>query len=224
MEEARTDGAGSWLGAVRRRPYVRSKHPLAPHSCPQTVYNGADNIDGAPRSRCDHEVSGGLIERVDASGDGSNSQGLHATHWRIFAAPSACRLDSRSSGRLVLRRGWFDRLGARPVPLGGRCPQRPLSAARSLTDAGAADTSLCRCQPLKMWEFSREQAHFPAEQPASQPHPWLPSADADPRRSRDPRCPPAQGSRRAVGLIESFHRRRCCRDSTGCAARRTSGG
>jgi hypothetical protein len=36
-----------------------------------------------------------------------------------------------------------------------------------------------------MWEFSREQAHLPAEQSATQPYPWFPSADADPRRSRD---------------------------------------
>jgi len=33
----------------------------------------------------------------------------------------------------------------------------------------------------KMWELSRDQAHVPAEQSASQPYPWFPSADADPR-------------------------------------------
>ena len=223
MEEARTDGAGSWLGAVGRPAYVRSKHPLAPHSCPQSVHKGADNVDGAPRS-----VRPRGVRRAD-----SKELTRRAT---VATSRSACNPmeNIRSRARRVgwtplvgsarLRRGWFDPLGAPPVPLGGRCPQRPLSAVRSLTDAGATDRSSSRCQPLKMWEFSREQAHFPAKQPAPQPHPWLSSADEDPRRSRDPRCPPAQGSRRVVGLIESFSRRRCCRDSTGCAARRISGG
>lgn len=45
------------------------------------------------------------------------------------------------------------------------------------------------------WGHSREQAHFPAEQPASQPHPWLPSADAHPRRPQHHLGPPTSGPR-----------------------------
>lgn len=51
-----------------------------------------------------------------------------------------------------------------------------------------------------MWELSREQAHFPAEQSASQSYPWLPSPDAYPCRACHPRGPSSQGSRKAVCL------------------------
>jgi hypothetical protein len=51
-----------------------------------------------------------------------------------------------------------------------------------------------------MWEFSREQAHIPAEQSASQPYPWLSFADADPRRPRHHFRPAPQGPGPPVGL------------------------
>ncbi len=48
-------------------------------------------------------------------------------------------------------------------------------------------------QPLE-WSESREQAHVPAEQPPSAQDPWLPPADAHPRRPLHPVVPPSQGS------------------------------
>jgi ribonuclease P protein component len=51
-----------------------------------------------------------------------------------------------------------------------------------------------------MWEFSREQAHVPAEQSAAQPYPWFPSADADPRGPRRHFGPASQGPQPPVRL------------------------
>ena len=48
-----------------------------------------------------------------------------------------------------------------------------------------------------------EQAHVPAEQPPAREDARLPAADADSRRSRDPRRAPDQGPRPLVGLIEA---------------------
>ncbi len=88
---------------------------------------------------------------------------------------------------------------------------------------------------------SREQAHFPAEQPASQPHPWFPSSDADqgrpgnrfiPPQARP--CPFGRLSPAAVLAAESRLRRpdefrdsmrkgvRCGRDTLVLHARRRS--
>jgi ribonuclease P protein component len=51
-----------------------------------------------------------------------------------------------------------------------------------------------------MWEFSREQAHVPAEQSAAQPYPWFSSADADPRRPRGHFGAASQGPQSPVRL------------------------
>ena len=51
-----------------------------------------------------------------------------------------------------------------------------------------------------MWEFSREQAHVPAEQSAAQPYPWFSSADADPRWSRRHFGAASQGPQSPVRL------------------------
>jgi ribonuclease P protein component len=51
-----------------------------------------------------------------------------------------------------------------------------------------------------MWEFSREQAHVPAEQSTAQPYPWFSSADADPRRPRRHFGPASQGPQSPVRL------------------------
>lgn len=53
---------------------------------------------------------------------------------------------------------------------------------------------------LDIWETSREQAHFPAEQPASQPYPRIPPPDAYPRRPFHPVLAPPQGPREAGWL------------------------
>lgn len=45
------------------------------------------------------------------------------------------------------------------------------------------------------WELSREQAHFPAEQPASKPYPRLPASDAYARRSFHHLSPSPAGPR-----------------------------
>ena len=66
---------------------------------------------------------------------------------------------------------------------------------------GAADPSMI----TKSGDW-REQAHFPAEQPASQPHPWLPSPHADPRRPRDPGRASPQGPRASRRLITARRR------------------
>ena len=202
MEEARTNRAGSWLGAVRRlrtlNLSIRSLHTLV-HSLCTTVRTTSTAFHG----RNGHEVSGGLI---------FYELTRRAT---LATSRSACN-PSEIIGPPV------------GVSTGHRSPADPPPGAAGLTGLALARTvrrslstaTVDRClpphrcrrggqqltsyQPLKMWEFSREQAHFPAKQPAPQPHPWLSSADEDPRRSRHPRCPPAQGSRRVVGLIESF--------------------
>jgi len=61
----------------------------------------------------DHEVSGGLIERVDASGDGSNLRDcMQPVGEYSLLRP---RVDwTALVGSACLRRGWFDRLGAPP--------------------------------------------------------------------------------------------------------------
>lgn len=63
-------------------------------------------------------------------------------------------------------------------------------------------------------EFSREQAHLPAEQPPAGPHARVPSADADPRRSLDPLLASTQGPQRTLRLTAGS-----CRSATDHASR-----
>src|SRR3954451_12487650 len=76
---------------------------------------------------------------------------------------------------------------------------------------------------------SRDQAHLPAEQPASRQDPWLPSAHAHPRGPRDPRRPPPQGPRGALGLtspsvLPVAHRMRRAADFEQAVRRGARGG
>src|SRR5450432_2489551 len=49
-------------------------------------------------------------------------------------------------------------------------------------------------------ESSSEQAHVPAEQPPARQDPWVPAADAHPRRPRDSRRPSPEGPSGPFGL------------------------
>ena len=116
-----------------------------------------------------------------------------------MSAPPACRLDTRRAGPRTARPRWFDGFGRPPyrwevaVTSGTPVPSLRLRAP------GAWGGPLTR-RSRTPGEYSREQAHLPAEQPASQPYPRLPAPDADPRGSRDPVRPPRQGSRQALRL------------------------
>src|SRR6478752_5571500 len=103
----------------------------------------------------------------------------------------------------------FDPPGRREVRywslIDGLLLARPV-AARSRVfveqSVSAARTSVARYMrgPPDVVGDSRDQAHLPAEQPASRQDPWLPSAHAYPCGPRDPRGPSPQGPRGALGL------------------------
>ena len=95
----------------------------------------------------------------------------------------------------------------------------------------AARTSVARYMrgPPDVVGDSRDQAHLPAEQPASRQDPWLPSAHAHPRRPRDPRGPSPQGPRGALGLtspsvLPAAHRMRRAADFEQAVRRGARGG
>src|SRR3954463_16799098 len=95
----------------------------------------------------------------------------------------------------------------------------------------AARTSVARYMrgPPDVVGDSRDQAHLPAEQPASRQDPWLPSAHADACRPRDPRRPSPQGPRGALGLtspsvLPAAHRMRRAADFEQAVRRGARGG
>lgn len=85
---------------------------------------------------------------------------------------------------------------ALPVPFHQR--DEATSAPRWPTQPSARMSQ--RGRRLTVMEPDREQADLPAEQPPPSQDPRLPPEDADPCRPRDPAGPPAQRSRRALGL------------------------
>src|SRR5215211_4434600 len=77
----------------------------------------------------------------------------------------------------------------------------PRTVRRSLTQRPEPTPAVAsRARYSQLWELSREQAHVPAEQPASQPNAWFPSSDADTSRPRHCGCSPAQGPHEAFRL------------------------
>src|SRR5215211_1210480 len=77
----------------------------------------------------------------------------------------------------------------------------PRTVRRSLTQRPEPTPAVAsRAVTSQLWELSREQAHVPAEQPASQPNAWFPSSDADTSRPRHCGCSPAQGPHKAFRL------------------------
>lgn len=78
------------------------------------------------------------------------------------------------------------------------CFVRPESNASPKRRAGVVTEHMLSVS--EEYGVTREQAHLPAEQPAPQPHPWFPSADAHPSRARNPGRAPPQGPRQAGWL------------------------
>jgi hypothetical protein len=68
----------------------------------------------------------------------------------------------------------------------------------------------------------REQAHLPAQQPSSGQDARLPSADAHPRRPRDPRRSPPQGSQEPRGLTSGLRREPVRPAPSPCCPRHTA--
>jgi len=76
-----------------------------------------------------------------------------------------------------------------------------------MTPRGALKASRPR-RPISIClEPPSEQAHLPAEQPASRQDPRLPAAHADPCRPGDPVDPPGQGPPQPVRLVTGAARR-----------------
>jgi len=124
-------------------------------------------------------------QTVNLAIEGSKSQETPTKLW-LFRRVAWTRPDPGLSLTLTVRLRTVDRSEV--------CRLEPDEEA-DLDPDSAPGTRATVLQMQPNVGVTREQAHFPAEQPAPQPYPWLPSSDAHPCRSRRPGRPPAQGSR-----------------------------
>jgi len=179
---------------------------VIPHSYPHVVHEGVDSTRaGAPApSEKVTEESQARISSTSSRGDhcgdstdrdASNLNRPGATRSSAFLMILGVSAGHRSlvPGRAAvcrrppgLTRVVLPRTVGRSLWTSDRCLLPPSSDRR----AGSARVTR---SPSKIWEFSREQAHFPAQPPASQPDPRLPSADEHPCGSRHPRRAAPQG-------------------------------
>ncbi len=189
------------VGHLRSLPYeVLLDRPVIHTSYPQGV-NGST----APRERC--RVTGQRSETLVRPG------AIRKLIPRKFRP-------SRRVGSTASESARFAQSRPGRVILAGRY-QRPIACAHS-----GRIGSRTLCKPSKTaklnGEHFREQAHFPAEQPASQPHPWLPPPHAHPRRARHHLGPPQPGPRPPRRLTNARRAVRCWPRPRGFAPPRIS--